>query len=83
MAVEHYLGSIGILDYADSLTVKGVPLSRVMVAMSTHILMGSNSMSCCSDWLKDRNVRKEFGLDEGLFQWKFVCCHLKKYSSGS
>ena len=67
-AVEHYLGSIGILDYADSLKVKGVPLSRVVVAMSTHILMGSNSMKRCSDWLKDRNVRKELGLDAGLSQ---------------
>ena len=67
-AVEHYLGSIGILDYADSLKERGVPMSRILVAMCTHVLMGSNSMSRCSDWLKDRNVRKEFGLDAGLSQ---------------
>ena len=66
--VEHYLGSIGILDYADSLKGRGVPMSRILVAMCTHVLMGSNSMSRCSDWLKDRNVRKELGLDEGLSQ---------------
>ncbi len=61
--VEHYLGSIGILYYADSLKVKGVPLSSIVVAMSTYILMDSNSMCICSDWFKDRNVRKELGLD--------------------
>ncbi len=67
-AVEHYLGSIGIFDYADSLKERGVLMSRILVAMCTHVLMGSNSMSRCSDWLKDRNVRKEFGLDAGLSQ---------------
>ncbi len=30
--------------------------------------MGSNSISRCLDWLKDRNVRKELGLDAGLSQ---------------
>lgn len=66
--VEHYLGSVGILDYADSLKERGVPMSRILVAMCTHVLMGSNSMSRCSDWLKDQNVRKELGLDAGLSQ---------------
>ena len=66
--VEHYLGSIGILDYADSLKKRGVPMSRILVAMCTHILMGSNSMSRCSDWLRNSEVRRELGLDSGLSQ---------------
>ncbi|MBE6514001.1 MAG: hypothetical protein E7Z69_02705 [Thermoplasmata archaeon] len=43
-------------------------MSRILTAMCTHILMGSNSMSRCSDWLKNRDVRKELGLDSGLSQ---------------
>lgn len=61
--VEHYLGSAGILDFADTFKRRGVPMSRILVAMYTHILMGSNSMNRCSDWLKNRDVRKELGLD--------------------
>ena len=38
------------------------------MAVCTHILMGSNSMSRCSDWLRDRNVRKELGVESGLSQ---------------
>ena len=66
--VEHYLGSIGILYYADSLKGRGVPMSRILVAMCTHVLMGSNSMSKCFDRLKDPNIRKEFSLNKGLSQ---------------
>ena len=43
-------------------------MSRILVAMCTHILMGSNSMSRCSDWLKNKDVRKELGLESGLSQ---------------
>lgn len=43
-------------------------MSRILVAMCIHILMGSNSMSRCSDWLKNGDVRKELGLDSGLSQ---------------
>ena len=66
--VEHYLGSVGILDYAESLKECGVPIVRILVAMFTHVLMGSNFMSRCSDWLKDGKVRKGLGLDAGLSQ---------------
>lgn len=43
-------------------------MSRILVAMCTHIPMGSNSMNRCSDWLKNRDVRKELDLDSGLSQ---------------
>ena len=66
--VEHYLGKVGILDFVDGFKMKGVPMSRILVAMCTHILMGNNSMSRCSEWLKDPFVRKELGLDGGLSQ---------------
>ncbi len=66
--VEHYLGSAGILDFADTFKERGVPVSRIIVAMCTHILSGNNSMSRCSEWMWDPNVRKELGLDSGLSQ---------------
>ncbi len=66
--VEHYLGSAGILDFVDTFKQRGVAMSRILVAMCIHILMGSNSMSRCSDWLKNGDVRKELGLDSGLSQ---------------
>lgn len=66
--VEHYLGSTGVLSYLDSLKTKGTPLGRIAVAICTHILMGSNSMSRCSEWLSDPYVRKELGIDAGLSQ---------------
>ena len=47
--VEHYLGSIGILDYLDGFKTKGIPISSIVTAMCTHALMGNNSMSRCSD----------------------------------
>ena len=66
--VEHYLGSAGVLEYVDTLKDRGVPMSRILVAMCTHILMGSNSMTRCSEWMRDPNVRKELGLESGLSQ---------------
>lgn len=66
--VEHYLGSTGILDFVDTFKTRGVPMRRILVAMCTHILMGSNSMSRCSHWLRDKNVRKELGVESGLSQ---------------
>ena len=66
--IEHYLGSAGVLDFVDTFKHRGVPMSRILTAMCTHILMGSNSMSRCSVWLKNRDVRKELGLDSGLSQ---------------
>ena len=47
--VEHYLGSLGVLDFVDTFKDRGVPMSRILVSMCTHILMGSNSMNRCSD----------------------------------
>ena len=66
--VEHYLGSAGILDFVDTFKERGVPMRKIMVAMCTHILSGNNSMSRCSEWMRDPNVRKELGLDSGLSQ---------------
>jgi transposase len=66
--VEHYLGSAGVLDFVDTFKVRGVPMSRILIAMCTHILMGSNSMKRCSEWMEDQNVRKELGLESGLSQ---------------
>jgi len=66
--IEHYLGSTGVLDFVDTFKQRGVAMSRILVAMCTHILMGSNFMSRCSDWLKNRDVRKELRLDSGLSQ---------------
>ena len=66
--VEHYLGSIGILDFIDTFKEKGVPMSRILVAMCTYILQGNNSIKGCARWLSNPNVGKEIGLDEGLSQ---------------
>jgi len=66
--VEHYLDSAGILELADTFKERGVPMSRIVVAMCTCILMGSNSMTRCSDWLSDPNVSKEIGIDRILSQ---------------
>lgn len=66
--VEHYLGSTGVLDFVDTFKQRGVPMSRILTAMCTHILMGSNSMSRCSDWLRNKDVRTELRLDSGLSQ---------------
>ena len=66
--VEHYLGSIGILDYLDGLKSKGVPISTIAVSMCTHTLMGNNSMSRCSDWLSNPYVRMEMGFEKGISQ---------------
>lgn len=66
--VEHYLGSAGVLDFVNTFKVRGVPMRRILIAMCTHILMGSNSMKRCSEWMEDQNVRKELGLESGLSQ---------------
>ncbi len=66
--VDHYLGSTGVLDFVDTFKQRGVPMSRILTAMCTHILMGSNSMSRCSDWLRNKDVRTELRLDSGLSQ---------------
>jgi hypothetical protein len=66
--VEHYLGSIGILDIVDTFKERGIPMGRMIVAVCTCILMGSNSMQRCADWLSDANVRKEFGIDGKVSQ---------------
>jgi len=66
--IEEYLGSVGILDIAGMFKERGVPLCRIVVALCTCILMGSNSMQRCSDWLSDPNVRKEFGIDKNISQ---------------
>lgn len=42
--------------------------SRPLVAMCAHILTGSNSMSRCSDWLKNEDVREGSDLDSGPSQ---------------
>lgn len=42
--------------------------SRSLVAMCAHILTGSNSMSRCSDWLKNEDVREGSDLDSGPSQ---------------
>ena len=52
----------------DTFKQRGVSMSRILVAMCTHIHMGSNSMRRCSDLLKNKDVRKELGLDAGLSQ---------------
>lgn len=66
--IEHYLGSVGIFDYLDTFKERGVPMRSIVTAMCTHILMGNNSMSRCSEWLEDPNVRKELGIEKGLSQ---------------
>ena len=66
--VEHHLGSAGVLGFVDTLKQRGVHLGDILMAMRTHVLMGSDSMSRCSDWLRNKDVRKELGLDSGLSQ---------------
>lgn len=66
--VEHYLDKTGVLDLVDTFKVKGIPMRRIVIAMCTHILMGNNSMSRCSEWLLNPFVSKELGLDDGLSQ---------------
>ena len=66
--VEYYLGSTSVLDLVDTFKERGVPLSKIVLAMCTCILMGSNSMTRCSDWLADPNVRRELGIDKNLSQ---------------
>ena len=66
--VEHYLGSIGILDHLDTFKTKGIPISTIVTAMCTHTLMGNNSMSRCSDWLSNPYVCKEMGFEKGVSQ---------------
>ncbi len=65
---EYYLGSIGILDFLDTLKTRGISLHKIVLSMCTQILMGNNSMNKCSEWLGDPYVRKEFGLESGLTQ---------------
>ena len=67
-SVEHYLGSTGVLECLDSLKTRGIPLSKILTAVCTHILMGSNSMNRCSEWLQNKDVSTELGLDSGLSQ---------------
>jgi hypothetical protein len=62
-SVDFYLRSAGVPDLADTFKERGIPMSKIIVAVCTCILMGSNSMQKCSDWLSDPNVRKEFGID--------------------
>ena len=47
--VEHYLESVGVFDCLDAFETRGVPMRSIVTAMCTHILMGSNSMSRCSE----------------------------------
>ena len=67
-SVEHYLDSVGVLDLAGMFKERGVSLSRIIVAVCTCILMGSNSMQRCADWLSDVNVRKEFKIEKKISQ---------------
>ena len=39
--VEHYLGYVGILDFVDAFKEKGVPMSRILVAMCTYTFKGT------------------------------------------
>ena len=66
--IEHYLGSVGVLSLLDAFKERGVPLRRIAVAVCTCILMGSNSMSRCADWLSDPNVMKELGFENKVSQ---------------
>ena len=66
--VEHYLGSIGILDHLDTFKTKGIPISTIVTAMCTHTLMGNDSMRRCSDWLSNPYVCKEMGFNKGISQ---------------
>ena len=66
--VEHYLGSVGILDLLDGFKERGVPLRHIVLAMCSRILLGSNSMTRCADWLADPNVGKELGIEKRLSQ---------------
>ncbi len=67
-SVEHYLGSTGVLEYLDLLKAGGIPLSKILTAVCTHILMGCKSMNRCSEWLQNKDVSTELGLDSGLSQ---------------
>jgi transposase len=66
--IEHYLGAVGVLGLLDTFKERGVPLSRIAVAVCTCILMGSNSMSRCADWLSDPNVMREMGFKNKVSQ---------------
>jgi len=66
--VEHYLGSVGILDLLDGFKERGVPLRHIVLAMCSRILLGSNSMTRCADWLSNPNVGKELGIEKKLSQ---------------
>jgi transposase len=66
--IEHYLGSIGILGHLDTMKERGIPIGRIVVAVCTCILMGSNSMQRCADWLSNPNIRKEFGINGNVSQ---------------
>ena len=46
------------MDFADTFKESGIPMSRILVAMCTHILSGNNSMSRCSEWIGNPDVRK-------------------------
>ncbi len=59
--VRHYLDSVGILEHADTFKERGVPMSGIITAVCTCILMGSNSMNRCAEWLSNPDIRKEFG----------------------
>jgi transposase len=66
--IEHYLGSVGVLKLLDTFKERGIPLGRIAVAVCACILMGSNSMSRCADWLSDPNVMKEMGFRNKVSQ---------------
>jgi len=66
--IEHYLGSVGVLKLLDAFKERGIPISRIAVAVCTCILMGSNSMSRCTEWLSDPNVMKEMGFKSKVSQ---------------
>jgi transposase len=66
--IEHYLGSVGVLDLLDTFKERGVSMNRIVVSVCTCILMGSNSMSKCADWLSDPNILGEMGFEKRVSQ---------------
>lgn len=66
--VEHNLDATGILDLLDGYKEKGVSMRSIAVAVCVCVLMGSNSMARCSEWLSDPNIRRELGIKGNVSQ---------------
>ena len=60
--------ALGMSAFLDGLKSKGIGMDSLTAVLITFGLSEDNSMQACSEWLKDRRVRRLFGIRDAVSQ---------------